>query len=70
MFAWENCNLSLVRPGMMVKIVYIKGDEIVELQGCLLKVHLSVALDGMAITATTYKNIAALAVFVNFEQEQ
>ena len=70
MFAWENCNLDLVHPGMMVKIIYLKGDDIAELQGVLLKVHLSVALDGQAITATTYRNIAALAVFVNFEQEQ
>ena len=54
----------------MVKIIYLKGDDIAELQGTLLKVHLSVALDGQAITATTYRNIVALAVFFNFEQEQ
>ena len=69
-FAWENCDLSLVHPGMLCKILYIKSDEIIELHGVLLKAQLSVQLQGQAITSKSHKAMGALSIFANFPEEE
>ena len=36
---WESANPKYLKPGMPVKFLYLDKDEVVELQGVLLKVH-------------------------------
>ena len=69
-FVWENCDTSLVHPGMLAKILYIKNEDIIELHGVVLKVHSAVMLKGQAITAQSHRAVASLSIFANFQKEE
>jgi hypothetical protein len=61
---WENADPSLLFPGMKVKVLYLSGDDVVELQGTLLGVESSSQLDGVGLIASKHKSICHLSVFV------
>lgn len=67
MLTWHNADASLLYPGMPVKIVYAKTDDIYEMFGVLIQVHLSVQLHGQGAAASTYTQTAALEIMVTKE---
>lgn len=63
-FTWENSDPSLIKPGTMVKIMYLQEDDIVEIFGVLLKVASYHHLLGTGQTATRYRTNTMLSIFV------
>jgi hypothetical protein len=49
-FVWQNADISLLYPGMPVKVLYSDQEDVKELQGVLLKVHgvIQSTVQGMA----------------------
>lgn len=68
-FVWENADHTLLRPGMMCKILYNVGMEVGELEGVLLNSQASVQLFGQGLTADTYRTTCTLFVFCNVSEE-
>lgn len=68
-FVWENSQPELLFPGMTVKILYAKGEEMQELHGVLLKEHTTIQLKGQAITSQAHKTTTSLFIFANFPEE-
>jgi hypothetical protein len=62
--SWENSLPSLVSPGMMVKILYLDGDNIAIAYGTLLKTHHYTQMRGIGMTDTRYISNSSLHVFV------
>lgn len=63
-FNWKNSDASLLYPGMPVKILYLRGQEVRELQGSLLKVFQSNQMQNRGITSSNYQQQSALFVYV------
>jgi hypothetical protein len=64
-FVWENSLPTLLFPGMMVRVLYLSGDNIVELNGVLLCVDTLTQLAGIGMTSSRHVSTSALSVFVN-----
>lgn len=61
---WENSLPNLIYPGMVVKIMYLDGDEIKTTSGVILKVHHYVHFRGQGMMDTRYYNNSMISVFV------
>lgn len=68
-FLWENGDFTLLRPGMMCKILYLRGDDVAELQGVLLNVHAGVQMFGEGLASDSFRTTCALFIFCNIEEE-
>lgn len=64
-FVWENSLPTLLFPGMMVRVLYLSGDNIVELNGVLLCVETLTQLAGIGLTSSRHVSTTLLSVFVN-----
>ena len=64
-FVWDNSDISLLYPGMMVKILYLSGNNVKELDGTLIQAHSNTGLAGKTITATRHNTNSGITVFVN-----
>lgn len=62
---WENSNPALIRPGMMVKLLYLSGSSIRRLFGVILKAHHYVQMKGQGLTSMRHVTRSQLSVFVN-----
>ncbi len=69
-FVWENADHTLLRPGMMCKILYNGKDDVAELEGVLLNAQASVQLFGQGMSADSYRNTCTLFVFCNVTEEE
>lgn len=69
-FVWENADHTLLRPGMLSKIMYMKGEEVAELEGVLLNAQGSVQLFGQGMTAESYRSTCTLFIFCNITTEE
>jgi len=67
-FEWQNCDPEVIKPGMKIKIQYLSGDEVIELNGILLKAHIQTILNGQGMVATGHRTHAAMVVFVKAEE--
>lgn len=61
---WEKSNPSLVYPGMMIRVLYLKGDQIEELFGVILKAQHHVKMNGQGLSSMRHTSQSALAIFV------
>jgi len=61
---WEHSDQSLIVPGMVVKILYLDGEEIKTLFGSLVKVHHYDQMAGAGYTNTRYYSHSVLVFFV------
>jgi hypothetical protein len=61
---WENSDPSLITPGMLVSVMYLDGENVVQLYGVMLKAHHHVRLDGSGMTTMRYATDSALSIFV------
>ncbi len=69
-FVWENADHTLLRPGMMCKILYNAKEDVAELEGVLLNAQASIQLFGQGMTADSYRTTCTLFVFCNVTEEQ
>lgn len=67
-FLWENGDFTLLRPGMMCKILYLQDEEVAELEGVLLNVQGSVQLFGEGFGSESYRTTCALFIFCNIPE--
>lgn len=63
-FTWENCDTSLLVPGMAAKVVYFNEMTRVELMGTLLHIHEFTKMSGQGMQSSLYGTTAALTIFV------
>lgn len=61
---WRNCDVSLLYPGMPVRIQYTKDGKVCQLFGILLKLHCSIANVQPGLAASQIKQAATLQIFV------
>ncbi len=61
---WENSDLSLLYPGMPVKVMYSDKGELREIYGILHKAS-NVSMKPGGMTSRTFKNTSVLEIFVN-----
>ena len=64
-FLWKNSTDEEFYPGMPVKILYIKDDELKEIRGVLLKAHHAIMMQGVGMTAQTYRQQTVFYVYVD-----
>ena len=64
-FVWENSNMDLILPAMMVKLMMLEGDEVVEYSGTLISVHHSVMLQGKGAISNSYITNSVITVFLD-----
>lgn len=64
-FVWENSQPNLLFPGMMTKVLYMSGEDVVELNGVLLSVDTLTQLTGVGITVKKHTSTTLLSLFVN-----
>jgi hypothetical protein len=64
-FVWENSDPSLLYPGMMVRVLYLLGNDIVEQHGVLLYTHALTQLRGTPVSSKAHITTSHLAIFVN-----
>lgn len=64
-FTWENSNMDLIVPAMMVTILMLEEDRVVEMSGVLVSVHHSVTLNGQGPTARNYITNSIISVFID-----
>jgi hypothetical protein len=62
--SWENSNPALIRPGMLVMVLYLDGDTIATIYGVMLKAHHHVRMQGQGMTSTRHVTDSMLSVFV------
>jgi len=63
---WEYSNIAILKPGMVVKLMYLDGDNIRTLNGCLIGAqHNTYTKDKGATNTSRFHTNSALAVFVN-----
>jgi len=62
---WENSNPALIVPGMCVRLLYMKDNEVVETFGVLLKAHHYVETKGVGMVSGTYSSRSMLSLFVS-----
>lgn len=65
---WENSAIGAIYPGMPVKFMYIKSDQIRELKGVVLGVQHYVQTHGVGVTETRHRTDSTLHLFVEREQ--
>lgn len=65
---WENSNPSAIYPGMPIKLFYLKHDEIIELDGVVLKAHHYTHTREPGLIATRYISDTILSVFVKLTE--
>lgn len=70
-FIWENANMDLIQPGMLVKLMVLEGEDVVEYEGVLLRAYHAVSLTGKGLLGRTYVTRSVLNIFTNalFETE-
>jgi hypothetical protein len=61
---WENSNDSLLIPGMLAKIHYMDGNDLVVVNGVLLYCHTLVQLGSSGVTTNRHTTYSALGFFV------
>jgi hypothetical protein len=61
---WENCKHELIYPGMPCKYVYYEGDDLVQLEGVVLHVHVMISLSGNISTSYKHATSASLTLAV------
>ena len=64
-FLWKNSTDEEFYPGMPVKILYIKDDELKEIRGVLLKAHHAIMMQGVGMTAQTYRQQTVFYIYVD-----
>lgn len=62
---WENCDISLLYPGMPCKYLFLQKEKIVELKGIILYVHGLTSLQGNKFTETSYKSTCQITIVLN-----
>ncbi len=62
--AWENSNPGLIKPGMLVTILYLDNENISQMSGVLLKTHHHVRMQGTGMTDTRHITDSVLSIFV------
>lgn len=68
-FIWENSNPSLLFPGMCARILFLDGENIVELHGVLLASQVLVQLAGQGLQSDKHLQTTKLHLFVNKPKE-
>lgn len=63
-FVWENSNPTIIFPGMPVKILYLEGEDINEVDGVLLKAHHYVQTKGEGMMSGRHISRSVISVFV------
>jgi len=63
-YEWQNCDPNVIKPGMKFKIQMLVSDQVVEVNGILLKSHIQTILNGEGMLATGHRSNAALVIFV------
>lgn len=61
---WQHSEPAQIFPGMMVKLLYLEGDDIMEAFGVLLKTHHFVQKRGPGLVQGRYVSHTVLSVFV------
>jgi hypothetical protein len=61
---WDNCDPSLVYPGMPVKYVFLDNGEVVELKGTVIFIHALTVLQGNGINGNVYRTKMAITILV------
>lgn len=61
---WSNSNPDLLLPGMPVKIRYVSGVDIREMDGVLLRCHHFTYMDGVGLTTARHKSATTLSIYV------
>ena len=69
-FTWENADLSLIKPGMMGKIMYLEEDEIKEVYGVILKASTFHHMTEPGYTATRYRSNTALSIYIKMPKDK
>ncbi len=64
---WENSDMGEIYPGMPVKYMYVKDDQIHELKGVVLAAQHYVQTYGVGITDSRHRTDTALHLFVSRE---
>ena len=62
---WENSDLTVITPGMPVKIMYMDDEILREVKGVVLKVHNFTSLRGSGMTETRYTSQTVISIFIN-----
>lgn len=62
-FVWENSDPSLIFPGMNVKVLYMDGENIIELNGVMLATQALTQLSGVGIISSKHNTTTHLSVF-------
>jgi len=60
---WENSLPSKILPGMMVRVFYLDGEDIVDVYGVIIKAHHYTQAKGVGMTTTRYITRTAFVVF-------
>lgn len=64
-FTWENANASILFPGMKTRVLYLDGENVVELHGVLLSAQTLAETAGRGMTIERHITTCKLHVFVN-----
>lgn len=64
LMSWENSDPSLIYPGMPVRMKYLDGEEIREIDGVVLKVHHYIQLGKDGIFTSRHLSTTNIALFV------
>lgn len=62
---WENSDMDLILPGMLVKIMTLENEEVVEYEGVLLRSYHGISLRGKGLIGRSYITRTVLTVFTN-----
>lgn len=65
MVSWENCDESLLRPGMPVRFLYMDGNVPTELFGTLLSIEVFDTVNSRAVKQLRHLSNAMLTIFIN-----
>jgi len=68
-FVWENSNMDLVLPGMLVKVLMLEGDDVIQLSGSLLGSYHAIQQQGQGAFIRDYSSKTILHVFVKTQTE-
>lgn len=64
-FVWENSDMELVLPAMLVTIQFISNEDIKEMRGVLLAVHHSIMVRGKGAFARSYITRSVMNIFID-----
>ena len=68
-FVWTHADISLLYPGMPVKVLYTDQEEVKELQGVLLKVHGVIQSNVQGMAPSGHHSQAALFVYAAIPED-